>query len=128
MTRFLCRRGELWFTLFILFLSRQFSLSPILKNEGHIDGLSNMIKHTFLNLQYFLMVSVSLLVLVAHVRLLRSLLNLIEGWNADQEANGKCSVQPVVLVVEFVWELHDLGCRGQSPVFASVRCTFLGNF
>ena len=35
-------------------------------------------------------------------------LNLVENGYTDQEANGECLVQPVVVEVELVGELHDL--------------------
>ena len=58
------------------------------------------------------MVRVGLLVLVAHVGLLRSHLDLVEDGDANQETDGKSSVQPVVLVVEPVGELHHLSPQG----------------
>ena len=38
----------------------------------------------------------------------RTDLNLVENWYTDQEADGKCLEQPVVVEVELVGELHYL--------------------
>ena len=38
----------------------------------------------------------------------RTDLNLVENGYTDQEADGECLVQPVVVEVELVGELHDL--------------------